>query len=149
MIHLLLAQLILHTVGFAADSLVTGEFSWKSSTPLVAAAKRPEYPCDAIKDPTVVFHDGKWHLFCAIRNEKRTHQIEYLNFTNWKDADKAPRHILKLHEGYFCAPQVFYFTPLKKWCLLYQGATDAELAGKSRGGWGCWSCNPDTRCRGL
>jgi hypothetical protein len=112
--------LVLHVAALAGDPFTTGEFKWKSSHPLVAPAVRPDDPCDSIKDPTVVFHEGKWHLFCTIRSQKRTHQIEYLNFTDWKDADQAPRHILKLHDGYFCAPQVFYFTPLKKWCLLYQ-----------------------------
>ena len=114
--------LLLPSLALAGDPLGSGDFKWKSSPPLVAAAQRPEDPCDAIKDPTVVFHDGRWHLFCTIRSQKRTHQIEYLNFTDWKDADKAPRHLLKLNDGYFCAPQVFYYTPLKKWCLLYQTA---------------------------
>ena len=120
----ILTFLTLLTQTRASDPFADGQFKWKSSPPLVAAAQRPEDPCDAIKDPTVVFHEGRWHLFCTIRSEKRTHQIEYLNFTDWKDADKAPRHILKLHDGYFCAPQVFYFTPLKKWCLLYQTADE-------------------------
>jgi len=112
------------TAAHAGDPFTDGLFKWKSSPPLVAPANRPEDPCVSIKDPTVVYHDGRWHLFCTIRSEKRTHQIEYLNFTDWKDADNAPRHILKLHDGYFCAPQVFYFTPLKKWCLLYQTADE-------------------------
>jgi hypothetical protein len=110
----------LFTAAHAGDPFADGQFRWKSSPPLVAPAHRPEDPCVSVKDPTVVFHDGRWHLFCTIRSHQRTHQIEYLNFSDWKDADKAPRHVLKLHEGYFCAPQVFYFTPLKKWCLLYQ-----------------------------
>ena len=118
--------LLLPSLALAGDPLVDDEFQWKSSPPLVAPAQRPDDPCVSIKDPTVVFHDGRWHLFCTIRSEKRSHQIEYLNFTDWKDADKAPRHILKLHDGYFCAPQVFYFSPLKKWCLLYQTADQSR-----------------------
>ncbi len=106
----------------AREPMTDGLFKWKSSPPLVAPAPRPEDPCISVKDPTVVFYEGRWHLFCTIRSEKRSHQIEYLNFSDWKDADKAPRHILQLHDGYFCAPQVFYFTPLKKWCLLYQSS---------------------------
>ena len=102
------------------SSLDTGEFRWTSSGPLVSPAKRENDPCHAIKDPTVVFTDGKWHLFCTIRSQKRTHQIEYLSFTDWKDADDAERHVLKIVDGYFCAPQVFYFTPHKKWYLVFQ-----------------------------
>jgi len=42
-----------------------------------------------------VRYKRRWHLFCTIRSRKRTHQIEYLSFADWKDAARAPRHILK------------------------------------------------------
>jgi len=106
----------------AIEHLLAGKFLWTTTAPLVAPAKRTQDPCCSVKDPTVVFHEGRWHLFCTIRSQKRTHQIEYLSFADWKDADRAPRHILKLRDGYFCAPQVFYFTPRRKWYLLCQVA---------------------------
>lgn len=102
------------------QSLLSGRFAWKSSAPLLAPADRPEDPCLSVKDPTVVRFDDRWHLFYTIRSRKRTHQIEYCSFPTWEDASKAERHVLKLSDGYFCAPQVFYFTPQKKWYLLYQ-----------------------------
>jgi hypothetical protein len=105
----------------AADPpLLTGDFKWTVSAPLVSPAVRENDPCDAVKDPTIVFHEGRWHLFTTIRSKKRTHQIEYLSFTDWKEANAAPRHILTFNSGYFCAPQVFYFTPHRKWYLLHQ-----------------------------
>lgn len=102
--------------------LLTPPYAWSLSPPLISPANRPDDPCHAIKDPTVVFHDGKWHLFATIRSKKRTHQIEYLSFTDWAKADAAPRHVLRLTDGYFCAPQVFYFTPHRRWYLIYQTA---------------------------
>lgn len=101
-------------------ALLNGNLSWKSTAPLVAPIDRPADPCISIKDPTVVRHDGKWHVFATIRSEKRTHQIEYLQFADWKDANAAPRHILTVAPGYYCAPQVFYFTPHQKWYMIYQ-----------------------------
>jgi len=101
-------------------------FAWKLSPPLVSPAERPDDPCCSVKDPTVVFHEGKWHIFATIRSKVRTHQIEYLCFDKWENADKAERHILKCHNAYFCAPQVFYFTPHKKWYLVYQCANQAR-----------------------
>ncbi|QOV88842.1 non-reducing end alpha-L-arabinofuranosidase family hydrolase [Humisphaera borealis] len=95
-------------------------FRWTLSPPLIAPADRPADPCVAVKDPTVVFHDGKWHVFSTIRSQKRTHQIEYVAFADWSKANESPRHILTVRDNYFCAPQVFYFTPHKKWYLLYQ-----------------------------
>ena len=106
----------------AVDNLLSGQLRWLATGPLVTPAQRPGDPCHAIKDPTVVRFGGNWHLFCTIRGRQRTHQIEYLSFVDWRDADRAQRHVLKLTDGYFCAPQVFYFRPHRKWYLLYQAA---------------------------
>ena len=95
-------------------------FFWQLSPPILSPAERPEDPCFSVKDPTVVNYDGKWHVFCTIRSAKRTHQIEYVSFDKWENANNSSRHLLKCREGYFCAPQVFYFTPHKKWYLIYQ-----------------------------
>jgi hypothetical protein len=102
--------------------LARGQFHWTSSGPLVAPVERPQDPCYSVKDPSVVRFKDRWHLFCTIRSEKRSHQIEYCSFADWKDADRAERHVLKLSDGYFCAPQVFYFSPQKKWYMILQVA---------------------------
>ena len=99
-----------------------GDFRWASSGPLVAPAERPHDPCHSIKDPTVVRFGGRWHLFCTIRSEKRSHQVEYLNFADWKDANTAGRHVLKISDGYYCAPQVFFFAPHRRWYMILQVA---------------------------
>lgn len=104
----------------ALDDFLAGRFRWTVSAPLIAPANRPEDPCYGVKDPTVVFHQGRWHVFSTIRSQKRARQIEYVSFADWKDADKAPRHVLSLSKKDFCAPQVFYFSPQKKWYLIYQ-----------------------------
>jgi hypothetical protein len=104
------------------ESLHSGRFRWLATGPLVAPVDRPDDPCHSVKDPTVVRHDGRWHLFSTIRSLRRTHQIEYASFADWEDSDRAERHILTLTDGYFCAPQVFYFTPHRTWYLIYQVA---------------------------
>jgi len=110
------------------DDLLAGRLKWTVGPPLVSPADRPSDPCDSVKDPSIVFYKDRWHLFCTIRSKVRTHQIEYLSFSDWKEANAAPRHILTVTDGYFCAPQVFYFTPHKKWYLIYQ-APDREKKG--------------------
>ena len=102
--------------------LTLRQFRWTSSAPLVAPVARPQDPCYSVKDPTVVRFNDRWHLFCTIRSEKRSHQIEYCSFADWKDANAAERHVLKLSDGYFCAPQVFYFSPQRKWYMILQVA---------------------------
>ncbi|MGC8885954.1 MAG: non-reducing end alpha-L-arabinofuranosidase family hydrolase [Verrucomicrobiia bacterium] len=102
------------------DSEIPDSFKWKISPPLLSPAVRTNDPCYSVKDPSVVYYNGRWHLFCTIRSQKRTHQIEYLSFEKWESANTSRRYILQLTDGYFCAPQVFYFTPHKKWYLIYQ-----------------------------
>jgi len=104
----------------ANDPLLTGDFKWTSTSPLVSPIERTNDRCISAKDPSIVQFKGRWHLFCTIRSQKRTHQIEYLSFDDWNHADAAPRHVLTVTSGYFCAPQVFYFEPHRKWYMIYQ-----------------------------
>jgi len=106
----------------AIERFLRGEFQWTATPPLVSPASRPDDPCFSMKDPTIVRFGDRWHLFCTIRSEKHTHQIEYLTFDDWPNANAARRHLLKISDGYFCAPQVFYFTPHRRWYLLHQTA---------------------------
>ncbi len=106
----------------AIDVFLSGRFKWKVSEPLVAPLQRTGDRTYSVKDPTIVRYKGRWHLFCTVRGEKRSHQIEYISFENWENVDKAQRRLLTVSDGYFCAPQVFYFEPHKKWYLIYQAS---------------------------
>jgi hypothetical protein len=108
------------------DNLLAGQFKWTVSSPLIYPARRPPETVYSVKDPTIVRYGGRWHLFCTIRGQKRSHQIEYLCFEDWKDANTAKRYVLTLSEGYFCAPQVFYFTAHKKWYLICQVSDESR-----------------------
>lgn len=124
MTRLLLATTLALLLGEMASAspppLLSPPYRWTVSPPLLGPAARPEDPCHALKDPTLVFHQGKWHLFATIRSKKRTHQIEYISFKSWENLAHPSRQVLSLTDGYFCAPQVFFYTPHKKWYLLYQ-----------------------------
>jgi len=102
--------------------LADGRFQWRCGPPVQSPLERTNDPCFSVKDPTIVRYQDRWHLFTTIRSEKRTHQIEYSSFADWKDAAAATRHILSFNPGYFCAPQVFYFTPHRRWYLLHQAS---------------------------
>ena len=100
--------------------LADGDFAWTISEPLIAPADRPADPCYSVKDPSVVYHRGRWHLFATIRSQVRSHATQYLTFTDWADAPRAEHVILPNHPGYFCAPQVFWFEPHQLWYLICQ-----------------------------
>ncbi|NLY00501.1 MAG: glycosyl hydrolase family 62 [Rhodopirellula sp.] len=94
--------------------------SWEYGAPLIAPEKRQRDPSHAQKDPTLVFFGGKWHVFMTVKLPGRS-AIEYCSFEKWDDANRSTRTILKLSDSdYYCAPQVFYFSPQKKWYLIYQ-----------------------------
>ncbi len=109
----------------AIDDLLAGRFKWTASPPLVAPVQREGETCHSVKDPTIVRHKDRWHMFCSIRGVKRSHATEYLGFADWPDAGKAEHHVLPAYDGFWCAPQVFYFTPQKKWYLICQASNDA------------------------
>jgi hypothetical protein len=93
---------------------------WQYSSPLISPEKRAHNPSRAQKDPTLVFHDGKWHVFMTVKLPGRS-AIEYCSFEKWADADSSQRTILEVSDSdYYCAPQVFYFSPHRKWYLIYQ-----------------------------
>jgi len=102
-----------------------GEFRWSYGPPVVEARAAGGWEWDAVKDPSIVRHDEKWHLFCTVRGPTRSHAIVYLSFADFSEANKAPWSILPCHPGFFCAPQVFYFTVHKRWYLICQAADEA------------------------
>jgi hypothetical protein len=110
----------LFLAGLAALVSLPGDFRWTASPPLIGPQDRGGEHFYSIKDPSIVRFQDRWHLFCTVRGVKRSHQIEYLSFADWGSAGRASRTVLRLKDGYFCAPQVFYFAPQRKWVLLYQ-----------------------------
>lgn len=112
------SQIFAPSDSLRATSLVP--HSWQYSAPLISPEQREQEPSRAQKDPTVVFHEGRWHVFMTVKLPDRS-AIEYCSFHDWSDADKANRTLLTVSDSdYFCAPQVFYFEPHGKWYLIYQ-----------------------------
>jgi len=105
-------------------ALAAGDIYWTASVPLITPRDLPGLHVYSIKDPSVVRHDDRWHLFCTIRGKERSHAIVYLNFADWKEADLAACQVLPNHTGFCCAPQVFYFRPHRKWYLICQASDE-------------------------
>ncbi len=94
--------------------------TWEYTAPLIAPEVREREPSRAQKDPGVVFHEGRWHVFMTVKLPGRS-AIEYCSFTQWKEANGSPRTLLSVSQSdYYCAPQVFYFRPHRTWYLVYQ-----------------------------
>ncbi len=101
----------------------TTPFRWKSSGPLVSAISDENHKLVSIKDPTVVYYNKAWHVYATVADTRGNWNMVYLTFTDWAKAGEARQYYMdsnKYLRGYHCAPQVFYFTPQKKWYLIYQ-----------------------------
>jgi len=110
--------------GPAFDTGLPASFKWSSSGPLIAAKQDATHPIVSVKDPSVVFVDGRWHVFATTANTAGSWSIVYLSFTDWSQAADAPLFYLDNSppglRGYHAAPQVFYFAPQSKWYLIFQ-----------------------------
>lgn len=98
-------------------------FRWTSTDPVVTPKSDATHDSVAVKDPTVVYANGKYHLFMTTAGKGGWH-MAYTSFADWSDAPNAPITYLDqspIGPGYRAAPQVFYFAPQRLWYLIYQG----------------------------
>ena len=95
----------------SSKAVQTGDFRWEVGPPVLSAAERPNDPCYSVKDPTIVrlrrslapvLHDPQPE---AVRTRS-----SICRSPTGRRPTEAMRHILTISDGYFCAPQVFYFT---------------------------------------
>jgi enterochelin esterase-like enzyme len=121
---------------------------WQSTGALVAPQNDPTHFLYSVKDPTVFRYKDKWHVYATAfmvsgsaaaelmrpgasapapggrRPDNRGGwSMVYLSFADWKDAPKARLFYMDTvpgFGGYKCAPEVFYFTPQKKWYYIFQ-----------------------------
>ncbi|MEO6875215.1 MAG: non-reducing end alpha-L-arabinofuranosidase family hydrolase, partial [Opitutaceae bacterium] len=96
--------------------------AWITTGPLVHPTADASHSIVAVKDPSVVFYNGRWHIFATTAGSKGW-GMAYFNFANWDEAPKAKPFYLDDNpnlRGYNCAPQVFYFRPQKKWYMIFQ-----------------------------
>ena len=115
---------------------LTPPFQWSAAAPVIEAKSTPMRDIVALKDPTIVRYQNRWHLFATTASSQGKWGMTYLNFADWKEAGSANQFPLDDNpnlRGYHCAPQVFFFRPQNKWYLIYQSpqpqfSTTTDLA---------------------
>ncbi|TFK18596.1 glycoside hydrolase [Coprinopsis marcescibilis] len=126
--------LLLYAVSFAGAAAVQSRalgdqcgglptrFTWSSSGPLIGP-KNDSRRLSAIKDPSIVFYNGSYHVFGSTAHATSGYNLVYINFASWDQAGSAAHHYLDqsgIGAGYKAAPQIFYFAPQRLWYLVYQ-----------------------------
>ncbi|MEM0991744.1 MAG: hypothetical protein AAGI49_01865, partial [Bacteroidota bacterium] len=61
-------------------------FKWEAKDPILDAFMFNEEDWIAIKDPSIVQHEGQWHLFCTLRGKERSHAMVYTAFDDFENA---------------------------------------------------------------
>jgi len=109
-------------------------YTWSSSSQLMGPKSDAAHPNIAgLKDPSVVYSGGKWHVFASIASSAGYNMV-YLSFTDWSQAASATHYYLDrsaIGTGYRAAPEVFFNEPQNLWYLVYQDGNAA------------YSTNPD------
>ncbi|MBP1650351.1 MAG: arabinofuranosidase [Bacteroidetes bacterium] len=86
----------------------------------------------AVKDPSIVYSGGKYHLFYTGRDKGTggLWRMGYAAATSIAGLKTASRtYMSALNAGsYFCAPQVFWFPAKGKWFLIYQSGQGASFS---------------------
>lgn len=95
---------------------------WHAEPPCFRPGPEGAFDEVAVKDPTIVFDQERWHLFYTARN-KTGYTLGYACAASVEEFNAEPRHNLDIASrttGYAAAPQVFYFEPQNLWYLIYQ-----------------------------
>lgn len=111
-----------NTASASSAAALPGSFSWSSSGALIAPKPDATHNIAGIKDPSVVYYNGKYHVFASTASASG-YNLVYLSFSDWSQAGSATHHYLDrtaIGTGYRAAPQVFYYAAQKLWYLVYQ-----------------------------
>ncbi|MFI1354207.1 non-reducing end alpha-L-arabinofuranosidase family hydrolase [Streptomyces sp. NPDC020898] len=110
------------TRGAPDAAALPSRYSWSSSGAMIGPKSDATHNIAAVKDPTVVQYNGRYHVFASTASASG-YNLVYLNFTDWSQAGSATHHYLDrsaIGAGYRAAPQVFYNAPQRLWYLVYQ-----------------------------
>jgi hypothetical protein len=125
----LLALLALAVLGFlpathAIFAAPNPSPTWFVDAPILFRARAEPYDHYAVKDPSIVFSGGRYHLFYTGANASGGWQTLYSSATTLEGFRTAPHvYLSRIGESYFAAPEVFFFEPRGLWYLIYQDGT--------------------------
>ena len=96
---------------------------WSGSAPVISPVSDGTHMLKAVKDPTVVQFNGRWHVFASSVSTTGAYNMVYTSFSDWSEASSAPLAYMDQTPGfntYVAAPELFFFRPQKKWYLVFQ-----------------------------
>lgn len=88
--------------------------TWTSTGAIVT----PKNGDASIKDPSIVYYNGKYHIFATVWNG--AYRSMYTSFTDFDSIDSGSYQAFSPGGSSTVAPQVFYFSPQDKWYIFTQ-----------------------------
>jgi endo-1,4-beta-xylanase len=101
----------------------SASIEWNASAPLIVPVSDAEHDIVAVKDPTVVRFNDRWHVYGSSVSSSGAYNMIYTSFADWSEAPSAPIYHMDQTTGfdtYVAAPQIFYFSPQDQWYLVFQ-----------------------------
>lgn len=119
---------------YAADlpsqrGLLENKLQWTTTQPLELPVLQDGTIHIAYKDPATVYYQGRWYIVAsqARHVEGRTrYSMTYFSIQDLSRPDQARAVPLLQSEEYAAAPAFFYFTPHKKWYLVFGWSDKAK-----------------------
>jgi len=99
-----------------SPSPIPAKLEWVSSDILVPPPSAADRNILAIKDPSIVRFEGRWHIYATIVNSQGNWRMVYLSFTDWNEAVDAVPYFLDENpvlRGYHCAPPGLPANPIQ------------------------------------
>lgn len=114
------------SLGSCAGAGTVNYKKWTVSRPVFQAVSDGAFENVAVKDPSIVYYDGRYHLFYTGKRVDHTADgAKYRITTGYAAAptleglNGAKRYNLsKIVDGVIIAPQIFYFAPHKLWYIV-------------------------------
>ncbi|HOX39171.1 MAG TPA: non-reducing end alpha-L-arabinofuranosidase family hydrolase [Candidatus Brocadiia bacterium] len=107
----------------ALETTPGGGRSWIVGRTIMEPGLKGGFDETSVKDASIIFHGGKWHVFFTARGLGRA-STGYACASTLEGLKTAPRRELLQtgirENGYACAPQILYFSPHRKWYLIFQ-----------------------------
>jgi hypothetical protein len=98
--------------------------TWNVDDPVLFRTKAEPFDHFAVKDPTIVFTGGRYHIFYTGANASGGWQMLYSSASTLEGFRTATHVFMnRISESYFAAPEVFFFEPHGLWYLIYQDGT--------------------------
>jgi predicted GH43/DUF377 family glycosyl hydrolase len=99
---------------------------WTVSKPIFQAVEQGAFENVAVKDPSIVYYDGQYHLFYTGKRVDETAEgVTYSITTGYvaaptlEELNTANRYNLsEIVGGNIIAPQIFYFSSQKLWYIM-------------------------------